>query len=314
MMLTSSARPGDRARCVDLGVASHLSKPIKRSDLYDTLTEVLAREPASEGPRSRSTTVRSEGSRRLRVLVAEDNAVNQKVVMGFLDRAGHAAVVVSTGAEVLTALERHDFDVVLMDLQMPEIDGFEATRAIRRQERSTGGHIPIVALTAHVAKGDAERCLEAGMDAYISKPLRARDLFAAIESALDPARATRATADRPTEEVIDEARLFERVCGDRKALNELVDVFLSDAPRLLARIDKAIDAEDGPALRAAAHTLKGAVSNFAAPLATQAAAQLQQTAESEMLDGARSARDVLKLEIEHVRAALAAVVSKRDDA
>jgi CheY-like chemotaxis protein len=232
--------------------------------------------------------------------------------MGFLDRAGHAAVVVSTGAEVHAALERHDFDVVLMDLQMPEIDGFEATRTIRRQERSTGGHIPIVALTAHVAKGDAERCLAAGMDAYVSKPLRARDLFVAIESVLHPAGATRATTDRPAEGVIDEARLFERVCGDRKALNELVDVFLSDAPRLLARIDEAIDAEDGPALRVAAHTLKGAVSNFAAPLATQAAARLQQTAEREVLDGARSARDVLKLEIEHVRAALAAVVSKRD--
>ena len=313
MMLTSSARPGDWARCVELGVASHLSKPIRRSDLYDILIGVLERQPAPEERRSRPLPPRPEGRRRLRVLVAEDNAVNQKVVMSFLDRAGHAAVVVSTGAEALAALERHDFDVVLMDVQMPEIDGFEATRAIRKQESASGGHIPIVALTAHVVKGDAERCLEAGMDAYVSKPLRARDLHAAIQSALDPSRAKQAATGRPTESVIDEARLFERVIGDREALSGLVDVFLADAPRLLARIDEAIDAEDGAALQAAAHTLKGAVSNFAAPAATQAAARLQKTGDSETLDGARSARDVLKREIELVETALAAVVSKRDE-
>ena len=113
--------------------------------------------------------------------------------------------------------------------------------------------------------------------------------------------------------MIDEARLFERVVGDRKALSELVDVFLADAPRLLARIDEAMDAEDRAALRAAAHTLKGAVSNFAAPLATQAAARLQQTGDNETLDGARSARDALKREIELVSVALAAVVSKGDE-
>jgi len=312
-MLTSSARPGDWARCVELGVASHLSKPIRRSDLYDILIGVLERQPASEERRSRPLPPRPEGRRRLRVLVAEDNAVNQKVVMSFLDRAGHAAVVVSTGTEALAALERHDFDVVLMDVQMPEVDGLEATRAIRKRERTSGGHVPIVALTAHVVKGDAERCLEAGMDAYVAKPLRSRDLHAAIQSALNPAPPARATADRPTEGVIDEERLFERVVGDREALSELVDVFLADTPELVARIDAAIDGEDRAALRTAAHTLKGAVSNFAAPLATRAAARLQQTGDNEKLDGARSARDALKREIERVRTALAAVVAKRDD-
>jgi PAS domain S-box-containing protein len=294
MMLTSSARPGDRVRCLELGVASHLSKPIKRSDLFDTLTEVVA----------------SKGYRRLRVLVAEDNVVNQQVVMGFLDRAGHAAVVVSTGAEVLVALEQHDFDVVLMDVQMPELDGFETTSEIRKRERSTGGHIPIVALTAHVVKGDAERCLAAGMDAYLAKPLRGRDLFAAIESALEPARMPASTE---TAAAIDEARLLERVGGDREALRELVNVFLTDAPSLLARIKEAIDAKDTRAVQAAAHTVKGAVSNFAASSATEAAARLQQTGEGNDLGSARAASDVLRRELERVRDALSALVSRPNE-
>ncbi len=312
MMLTSSARPGDRARCLELGVASHLSKPIKRSDLFDTLTEVLAGRVGTGVRRAGPTAgPLSKGHRRLRVLVAEDNVVNQQVVMGFLDRAGHAAVVVSTGPEVLVALEQHKFDVILMDVQMPELDGLETTSAIRKRERSTGGHIPIVALTAHVVKGDAERCLAAGMDAYVAKPLRGRDLFAAIESVLEPARMPASTETAAA--AIDEARLLERVGGDLEALRELVDVFLADAPSLLTRIDEAIDAKDARAVRATAHTLKGAVSNFAAPSATKAAARLQRIGEGNDLGSARAASDVLRRELERVRDALSALVSKPNE-
>jgi PAS domain S-box-containing protein len=308
MMLTSSARPGDRARCLELGVASHLSKPVKRSDLLDIIAQVLARRSGPPIRRPRPTAVPlKEGYRRLRVLVAEDNVVNQQVVMGFLDRAGHAAVVVNTGTKALAALERHHFDVVLMDLQMPEMDGLEATRAIRRRERSTGGHVPIVALTAHVVKGDAERCLDAGMDAYVAKPLRARDLFGAIESALDPVRKAAPPRERPDDYVMDEERLLERVGGDRKALGELVELFLTDAPRLLALIGEAIEAKDAGALQAAAHTLKGAVSNFAAPAASEAAARLQQIGESDRMGDARAVADVLGSELERLRGALEAL-------
>jgi CheY-like chemotaxis protein/HPt (histidine-containing phosphotransfer) domain-containing protein len=314
MMLTSSARPGDRARCLELGVASHLSKPIKRSDLFDTIARVLARRPGQPVRRPPPTAVPlSVGYRRLRVLVAEDNVVNQQVVMGFLDRAGHAAVVVSTGTEVLAALERHEFDLVLMDLQMPELDGIEATRAIRKRERSTGGHIPIVALTAHVVKGDAERCLDAGMDAYVAKPLRAKELFGAIESALDPARRAPSPAGLRETEVIDETRLLERVGGDRKALCELIELFLDDAPRLVALIRESIEAKDAPGLQAAAHTLKGAVSNFAAPAATEAAARLQQMGESGRLRDAPAAGDVLERELELLRDKLSALVATAED-
>jgi two-component system sensor histidine kinase/response regulator len=309
MMLTSSARPGDRARCLELGVASHVSKPIKRSDLFDTIAQVLAHRPGR--PRRRkepAATPPSEGARRLRVLVAEDNVVNQQVVMGLLDRAGHAAVAVDTGNKVLAALERHDFDLVLMDLQMPEMDGLEATRAIRKRERKTGDHIPIVALTARVVKEDAEACLDAGMDAYVAKPLRARDLFAAIEGVLTPARS--AASRRPDEPLMDERRLLERVGGDRQALRELVELFLDDAPRLLTRVLEAIEARDAPALQAAAHALKGAVSNFAAPAATQAAARLQQMGESGRLGGAQAGGELLEQELERLRDALTRLVSQ----
>jgi PAS domain S-box-containing protein len=309
MMLTSSGRPGDRARCLELGVAAHLSKPIKRSDLFDTLTEVVARGPGAplRSPAPKIVPL-PRGDRRLRVLVAEDNVVNQQVVVGLLDRAGHAAVVVGTGEEALAALERHAFDVILMDVQMPDLDGFETTRIVRKRERSTGGHIPIVALTAHVVKGDAERCLAAGMDAYVPKPLRARDLYAAIDSVLEPARLP--AVPETSAGVIDEARLLERVGGDLEALKELIDVFLADAPLLLARINTAIEAQDIRDLQAAAHTLKGAVSNFAAPLATRAAARLQQTDEGSDLDGARAAADLLQRELQRLRDVLTGLVSK----
>ena len=308
MMLTSSARPGDRARCLELGVASYVSKPIKRSDLFDTITDVLANRPGKRIHRSRPAPLPAEGQRRLRVLVAEDNAVNQQVAMGFLDRAGHAAVVVGNGREVLATLAHHDFDLILMDLQMPDLDGFETTAAIREQERSTGAHIPIVALTAHVVKGDAERCLAAGMDGYVPKPLRATELFAAIESALNPAG--RVPADRPSDEVLDEALLLERVGGDRRALAQLVELFLADAPLLVESIRRAIEEKDARALQAAAHTLKGAVSNFAASAATGAAARLQQIGESGRLNGARAACDVLEKELEQVRGALSTIVAR----
>jgi PAS domain S-box-containing protein len=309
MMLTSSARPGDRARCVELGVASYLSKPVKRSDLFDTLTEVLGRGHGRPSRPPRPTPVpHSAGYRRLRVLVAEDNVVNQQVVMGFLDRAGHAAVVVRTGGEVLTALERHDFDIVLMDVQMPELDGLETTAAIRKKERSTGRHVPIVALTAHVVKGDEERCLEAGMDAYVPKPLRARELFAAMERALEQGQ--RLPVEEGEGPAIEEDRLLERVGGDRKALEQLIGLFLDDAPRQLELIRLAIDAGDARALRTAAHSLKGAVSNFAASAATQIAGRLQQMGERAELDEADASVTALEREIGRVCQALSEVRSR----
>jgi CheY-like chemotaxis protein len=196
-----------------------------------------------------------------------------------------------------------------MDVQMPEMDGLEATAAIRERERATGGHLPIVALTAHAMKGDAERCLEAGMDAYLAKPLQPREFAAVIESVLGGAPslspAPEPGAPAPAPAFIDLERLLERVGGDRKALVELVGIFRADSPKQLARIRKAIEAGDAPALRAAAHALKGAVSNFAAPAAAETAQRLQKMGEEGRLQEAGDALGRLEREIEALLAVLA---------
>jgi PAS domain S-box-containing protein len=317
MMLSSGARPGDRARCFELGISAYLTKPVKQSDLMDTLVGVLgprlsgAAKPPRAGPPRLPKAARS-----LRVLVAEDNPVNQQVAVGMLERAGHQPTVVGNGREVLALLERGAFDLVLMDVQMPEMDGLEATAAIRERERAAGGHLPIVAVTAHAMKGDAERCLEAGMDAYLAKPLQPRELAAAIDAVVggkaSPAAAPGREPGLPPggKAVFDLERVLERVGGDRKALAELVRVFREDAPKQIARIRKAVRASDAAALRSAAHALKGAVANFAAPAATEAALRLQKMGDAGRLSGAEGALDLLEREIDALVAALAAVVGR----
>jgi len=312
MMLSSGARPGDRARCFELGISAYLTKPVKQSDLMDTIMGVLATQSQVRKARPRKEATRvPPGSRRLRVLVAEDNAVNQQVAAGLLERAGHEAVVAGNGREALALLEKEAFDLVLMDVQMPELDGLETTAAIRERERATGGHLPIVAVTAHAMKGDAERCLAAGMDGYVAKPLQPRELEAAIASVVTPgaaqahASAARASAPPPGPGVVDFPRLLERVGGDRTALAQLVRIFRADSPKQAARIRKAIRDSDAPALRSAAHAVKGAVSNFAAPAATEAAVRLQRMGDTGHLAGAEGALARLEREIGRVLEALA---------
>jgi len=310
MMLSSGARPGDRARCFELGISAYLTKPVKQSDLMDTIMGVLVSRSEGRKARPRKEAARlPPGGRRLRVLVAEDNAVNRQVAVGMLERAGHEAVVAANGREALALLEKEAFDLVLMDVQMPELDGLETTAAIRERERVRGGHLPIVAVTAHAMKGDAERCLAAGMDGYVAKPLQPRELEAAIARVVTPGSqegpASAVPASPPPPGVVDFPRLLERVGGDRKALAQLVRIFRTDSPKQAARIRKAIEAGDAPALRSAAHAVKGAVSNFAAPAATEAALRLQRMGDTGHLAGAEGALDRLEREIGRVLEALA---------
>ena len=180
MMLSSSGLDGDVARCKALGIAAYLTKPIKATICCEAICRALDRTPVAP-PRPAPTQAGRVGrAARVssRVLLAEDNVVNQRVALGLLTRRGHKVTVVNNGREALDALEREAFDLVLMDVQMPEMGGFEATAAIRARERDTGGHIRIVAMTAHAMNGDRERCLAAGMDGYLSKPIDPRMLFA----------------------------------------------------------------------------------------------------------------------------------------
>ncbi|MFH0823710.1 MAG: response regulator [Pseudomonadota bacterium] len=183
IMLTSAGQRGDAARCLTLGIAAYLLKPVKQSELLTAMSTALF--PAERDAKPATLVTRHsirESKRKLEILLAEDNPVNQKLASKLLQKMGHTVTIAANGREALSMLETRAFNMVLMDVQMPEMDGFEATHLIREMEKTTGGHLPIVAMTAHAMKGDRERCLDAGMDGYVSKPINQQELFEAIES------------------------------------------------------------------------------------------------------------------------------------
>jgi CheY-like chemotaxis protein len=196
LMLSATDPPGSAARCREMGVAGCLMKPVKQSEVWNALIDLLAgpaagppaQRPGSAAPPRRE--VPGAASRRLRILLAEDNAVNQRLAVRLLEKQGHAVVVAGNGKEALRALEGQSFDLVLMDVQMPEMDGLEATVRIREWEKTGGKHVPIVAMTAQVMKGDREQCLQAGMDGYLGKPIQPAQLWQAIAD-LVPEEASR---------------------------------------------------------------------------------------------------------------------------
>jgi len=230
MMLSSSGQAGEATRCRQLGIASYIVKPVKPAALREAMLDALGpREALPEAPR-----VESEPTMvGLRILLAEDNAVNQRLAARLLEKRGHEVVIAGNGREALRALETQSFDAVLMDVQMPEMDGFEATRAIRAAERGTERHVPIVAMTAHAMRGDREACLAAGMDDYVSKPISSRDLCEKLERLTAGARQARTpllAPARAAEPPFDRAGVPARLEGDEALLEELVATFRSEAP------------------------------------------------------------------------------------
>jgi PAS domain S-box-containing protein len=215
--------------------------------------------------------------RRLQVLVAEDNQVNQLVATRIFEKLGHQATVVSNGREAFVAFQAGKFDLIAMDVQMPEMDGLDATSAIRAWEKTAGTHTPIIAMTAHAMKGDRERCLAAGMDGYTSKPIRIGELEHAIAQLISPPNSAKVPVSEADQAdgAIDHTALLAGVDGNRRVLRELVRLFLADCPRRLAEIKEAIRRGDAGALGRAAHTLKGSIGNFAAKSAFAAAQRLE---------------------------------------
>jgi CheY-like chemotaxis protein/HPt (histidine-containing phosphotransfer) domain-containing protein len=216
------------------------------------------------------------------VLVAEDNATNQKLVLTLLSQRGHEVVVVGNGRQAVETSAAQPFDVILMDVQMPELGGLEATAAIRARERDAGGHVPIIALTAHAMSGDRERCLAAGMDAYVSKPLRPQDLFSAIDlffAPSDESRAEAVTAPPPEPaQNVDRATLLASFGGKAKLVADVVGVFLADTPTMLGRLRTAARAGDAAEVAAAAHAIKGAAGLFSQGPAFECARRLEKAA------------------------------------
>jgi PAS domain S-box-containing protein len=238
-------------------------------------------------PEHEAPAVTTRVSRRpLRILLAEDNAINQKVVSGMLASGGHQVVAVDNGREAVAAVRRQIFDVVLMDIQMPEMNGLEATAAIREAEKETGGHLPIIAMTAHAMAGDRERCLAAGMDGYVAKPIRIADMFTTIAAVVgvEPA------PERGASPVLDEQRLLaESFAGNAALLSDVIHAFAVETPMALSTMREAVKAKDLPALARAAHKMKGTVGVFTTGPALTAAVELESAARADDIDRAREA-------------------------
>ena len=239
------------------------------------------------------------------ILIVDDNPGNLLVLEGLLETLDCNIITAVSGNDALGLMLEYDFALVLLDVQMPEMDGFEATAEIRKREQVTGAHLPIVAMTAHAMKGDRERCLAAGMDAYVTKPIRFKELFATIESFIAPlangdARAPMEIAVPESAPVFDLAAALERTEGDRELLIELTKLFESERPRLAGEIRDAVARRDARALESAAHALKGSLANLAAIAASNAAQELENIGRSGDLEPADSACAALEKELDRL--------------
>jgi two-component system sensor histidine kinase/response regulator len=290
VMLMSVGDGGETVKGVS--VDAYLTKPVKHSDLLDalaTLFRVSTRRPQA----AQALQPAARPHKRLRVLVAEDNLVNRKLVTKLLQKRGHHVDAVENGraaVDMIVSATPAPVDVVLMDLQMPEMSGFEATQAVREHERTSKGHLPIVALTAHAMVGDRERCLAAGMDGYLSKPIEVNDLIATVERFGDGAiGAAVEHAHRDGAAVFDETAALAYAGGDRRLLKQVIQLFRTDSPQSMRRIAQALRKRDSEGLRLAAHALKGAIATVGSPAGKKAAADIEVMARSSQFTEAERA-------------------------
>jgi CheY-like chemotaxis protein len=341
MMLSSADMLGSAERCRELGIASYLVKPIKSDDLLAAINAALRRTtsapmlPASRsspGSESANAAVANQVPSATRVLLAEDNPVNQRVACRILTKRGYPVTVVGNGKEALAALARDPFDIVLMDVQMPEMDGFEATRAIRLEEAGNGQHLPIVAMTAHAMNGDREKCLANGMDDYVTKPIEPAQLFDAIarnarvrdtsatvsnagerngclNSRMSASQSCSVERAAETSPPIDLSALLERLEGDADFMHEILELFLSSSPELLVAISAAVGDGDCHRIERSAHSLKGAARNIGATPLAGLAEQLEFTGRGQEKDGVAMLFASLEAEYGRVRGVIEAVVA-----
>jgi len=316
---TAAGQPGDGARCAELGIASYLLKPLAPAELRDALLLTLAtgRVDVDEQRLVTRHSLR-EARLSLNVLLAEDNRVNQQLATHILERFGHDVTLATTGAEVLalTEADQH-FDVILMDIQMPEMDGIEATRLLREREARTDTHVPIVAMTAHAMVGDRERFLEAGMDDYVSKPIsrdRLREVLRGIgrsqPSSSDPSPEDPVAEADESETSFDRDVLMEHTASDGELIRTLVEVFEADRSKLLGDIETALDGGDEDALHRAAHTIKGALGVFGAEPARARAERLEQAARKGLVSDGQAQYDELAAQVNGLLVDLRALVDE----
>jgi two-component system, sensor histidine kinase and response regulator len=316
LMLASADLQRDLKRC-RLAGAIHVRKPVRRADLVRALREVLhadAGDAATPVPGATPVPdVPEPEGEPLRILLVEDNEFNQKVARMKLERKGHVVRLVSSGTEALTALNDGPFDLIITDVQMPDMDGFELTAAVRAREAGTRRRLPVIAMTAHAMRGDRERCLAAGMDRYVAKPINDQELWSEIRRAMKPQAAPEPAAPpkpRPPAPPasLDEAAALARVGGNVETLRQLVALFHQDCPTLTADIAAAVRDKNARKLQMAAHTLKGMVAFFAAERATEAALTLERLGAQGDLSGAEEVVGVLARELNDLTPALKSLV------
>ena len=304
VMINSGTR-GDVARCQELGVSAYLLKPITDMDLFATIRMIFQKEGQPTSPVTRHTL--RETRKSLNILVAEDNKINQAVVSDLLNLRGHRVTVVSNGREVLTTLEtnKEKFDLILMDVQMPEIGGLEAIKLIRYQEITSNTRMPIVALTAYASRDDKMKCLEAGADHYLSKPVRANTLYSVIEGQSDGEISRVIQLDSiDNYESFDRDELIEAMGGNKEILSKVIGIFVNHSSAALGEIKNAIEKQNSTLLERSAHSFKGAVAQFSARDAFTIAKQLETVAQEGNLEPASALFSKLEEEVARLQKGL----------
>jgi CheY-like chemotaxis protein len=309
MMLSSGMPGGSAARCGELGIAGLLTKPVTQSELLDAILIAVSRgaEVGNSGDADTGFVETDPVGSRRRILVAEDNPINRAVATGILEKEGHVLVHAATGREAVEAFSDGCFDLILMDVQMPEMDGLEATRRIRELEEATGGHTTIVAMTAHAMAGDRERCLAAGMDDYVSKPLRKEELFRVLNGA--EGEADEDEDETGTTLLYSREELLSQCDGDEELMRELISIFHDNTPQIVEAIGEAVEKNDAPALAAHAHKLLSSLGAFGAGRARALVLRLEKQGLESDFGGAKERFRKLERETDKIYAALADFVS-----
>ncbi len=292
IMISSAARPSEADVSRELGIARYMTKPVIHSEMLNVILDMIGEPVINEILANAKVGDAASDDFSLDILLAEDGLVNQKVAVGLLAERGHRTTIAKNGSEAVELYREHPYDLVLMDLQMPVMDGIEATKLIREIERGTDRHAPIIAMTAAAMKGDRERCLDAGMDSYISKPVNPEELYQTIrqfsgnrETNEDsPVRTTTHATD--DDGVLDMRIAAERIPGGAEAVERMAPILLDECQRMLAEIHAGLKDNDATQVQRGAHTIKGAVGHFAAQHVAEAAREIELLAKAKQLDDA----------------------------
>jgi two-component system sensor histidine kinase/response regulator len=302
-----------KAEFKQLGIRAGVIKPFNPAELFEAIQVALDKKtPGAQPPQKGVEAKPKTAARSLKILVAEDTPFNQTFILRLLEKNGFQAVLVENGQQAVEVFNPDAFDVILMDVQMPEMDGFEATRKIRKIEEQNGGHLPIIAMTAYATEGDRERCLAAGMDDYVSKPISAVKLFKAIE-ALIPAEKNAETDDGQKGTLPDIENLMKSFENDRSLFKELVEIFVNDYPQMLNALRKSLEAFDAKTFSRTAHSLKGMLRNFQAEAVAETAFDLEKRGKQGELDGTGQIIENLAGQIDEVARKLKQIVGEVAD-